>query len=87
VANSTNIPGDLQSVLTNGASATTKANAIAAGGPIQDYQGNVNLLLTKSQEMAVLIARVIAVTDSGTDSTNRNLLLGVQNDLGPTPSF
>ena len=81
MANSTTIITDLGTVITNGPSSVTTANAIAAAGPIQDYLGNVKLLQLKAQEMAVLIVSVLAVTDAGTDSTNRNLLLGVQNDL------
>ena len=81
MANSTTIITDLGTVVTNGPSSVTAANANAAAGPIMDYLGNVKLLQLKAQEMAVLIVSVLAVTDAGTDSTNRNLLLAIQSDM------
>ena len=84
MANATTIIADLKSVISTGPNAATKTKATAAtaqtGGGMMDYQGNVNLLLLKAQEMAVLIGYVVANTDS-TDSANLALLQGVQNDL------
>lgn len=84
MANATTIITDLSSVITTGPNAATLAKAIAAtaqsGGGIMDYQGNVNLLKLKAQEMSVLIGRVIANTDS-TDSANLTLLQNIQSDL------
>lgn len=81
MANSTQIITDLGTVITNGPSTSTSGAAISASGNIQDYLGNVKLLQLKAQEMAVLIAKVIAVTDPATDATNLGLLNNVKNDL------
>jgi len=81
MANSSAIITDLGTVITNGPSASTTAAAISASGNIQDYPGNCKLLQLKAQEMAVLMARVVAVTDPGTDSANYAKLITVQNVL------
>ncbi len=77
---STTYIADATTVFTNGPGATTKANAIAAAGPIMDYLGNVALVITKLQEAAVLLDAIIAVTDS-TDSTNLTLLNSIDAGL------
>ena len=105
MANSTQIITDLQSVITNGPSATTQANAnnpsgiTATGGAgnftggsgvyasgtyyggVMDYLGCVKLVQLKAQEIAVLLARVVADTDQASDSTNQTLLIKVLNDF------
>lgn len=81
MANSTAIITDLGTVITNGPSTSTTAAAISASGNIQDYPGNCRLLQLKAQEMAVLIAKVLAVTDQPTDATNYAKLVSVQNIL------
>jgi hypothetical protein len=105
VANSTTIITDLGTVLTNGPSAATLANALnpsgvtATGGAgnfvsgsgvyasgtyyggIMDYNGCVKLAQLKAQEMAVLLARVLADTDFASDTANNALLAKVLNDL------
>ena len=50
-------------------------------GGEMDYLGNLNLLLLKAQEMAVLLSRVLANTDQATDGTNQTLLVNILNDL------
>jgi len=72
---------DTNSVITNGPSATTTANAIAAAGPIQDYVGNTKQLLLKLQEAKTLAVLIIQDTDSGTDGTNLTLLTGITGSL------
>lgn len=77
---STALLTDLGTVITNGPSATTQANAIAAAGPIQDYIGMCYLLKGKFQEAAVLLTQVKGVIDSGdTILTQVNALLAVIN--------
>ena len=85
MAASNQIITDITLVISNGPSATTTANAIAAAGPIQDYPGNTKLALLKFQEASVLLAKVIINTDS-TDSANLTLLQGVQAALLHTAS-
>lgn len=81
---SSNMIGDIGTVITNGpsssASNTTLANAIAAAGPIMDYKGNCNLLLLNLKAAKNQLGRLIAVTDS-TDSTNLTYLKGVLSCL------
>lgn len=105
MANSTAVITDLGTVITNGPSATTLANAInpagvtATGGAgnfvsgtgvygsgtyfggIMDYLGCVKLCQLKAQEIAVLLARVLADTDFGSDGTNNALIAKVLNDF------
>jgi hypothetical protein len=70
---SMNLIGDTKSVISNGPNSTTQANAIAAAGPIMDYPGNVNLMLTKFQECNNILTRVKQDTDAS-DSTNLTLI-------------
>ena len=77
---STALITNTKSVISNGPNAATKALAIAQGGPIMDYAGNCNLLLTKLQECEVLIGKIIQDTDA-TDATNLGLLQNVQASL------
>ena len=81
MANSTTVITDLNSVYNNGPQGTTPANAVAPAGPIMDYIGNTNLMIVKAKELAYLIGKVIADTDSSGDVTNYNLLIGIQNIL------
>lgn len=105
MANSTTIITDLNTVITNGPSTTTTANAInpsgvtstggagnfnagsgvyASGtyyGGILDYVGSVKLVLLKAQEIAVLLARIVADTDQASDSANSALLQKILNDF------
>jgi hypothetical protein len=90
MAASSNLIADMGTVITNGPSTTTKANAIAAAGPIFDYAGTCSLVLTKFQEASILLAAsgagtypkgILETTDSGTDGTNLGLLQAVQAAL------
>lgn len=105
MAFSTQIITDLGTVITNGPSAATQANALnpsgvsstggagnfvsgsgnyASGtyfGGIMDYNGCVKLCQLKAQEIAVLLARVVADTDFASDSVNSALLQKVLNDF------
>jgi hypothetical protein len=81
---------DMQTVISNGPSVTTSANAIAAAGPIMDYVGGTNLVLLKFEECAELLSAsgttaiprgILSVTASGDDSTNLALLQGIQATL------
>jgi hypothetical protein len=85
-ANSTQLIADETSVIANGPSATTKANAIAQAGPIMDYIANTKLVLEKYQETTVLLAKIITETDPSTDATNLTLLDAVQATLLGTVS-
>lgn len=73
----TQMIADMKSVISNGPSATTKANAIAAAGPIMDYAGVCNEALLKMEETEEVLAKVITNTAAG-DSANTTLLDGVQ---------
>ena len=104
MANSTQIITDLGTAATNGASATTIANAISPSNPaaattnvtangsgkyasgtyfggILDYPGSLQLAILKAQELAVLLTRVLADTDNGSDGTNNALIAKCLNDL------
>lgn len=81
MAFSTQVITDLKSVATNGPSAATQSNCIAASGAIMDYKGNVQLLILKSQEISVLIGKIVNQTDPGSDAVNLALLQKVQNDF------
>lgn len=70
---STNILGDIGTVITNGPAAASVALAIAAAGPINDYVGNCKLAKLKLQEASVQVSAVKVVTDAG-DSANLTLL-------------
>lgn len=83
---SSSLIADIGTVITNGPSTTTQANSIAAAGPINDYVGNCNNLLSKFKECDVAIAKLKALTDAGTDGTNRGLIAGVQALLEGTSS-
>src|SRR5580692_3014153 len=77
---STNLIGDISTVITNGPNAASTAKAIAASGPILDYPGMTLSLKLTFQEAQVLLARLITDTDS-TDSANLALLTGVAHAL------
>lgn len=81
MANSTHVITDMTTVITNGPSAATLSNCIAPSGAIMDYSGNTKLLKLKMQEISVLIGKIVAQTDPGSDATNLSLLQGVQNDF------
>lgn len=81
---STNLLGDIGTVITNGPDSTTKANAIAAAGPIQDPAGNAALVKAHFQEAVNLLTLVDTVTD-GSDG-NKALVEGVIALLNGTAS-
>lgn len=83
---STNIIGDINSVITNGPSATTKSNSLAAAGPINDYVGNCYASLVKAEEASKLANLVYGVTNASDDATNRGLLAGIIALLNGTSS-
>jgi len=79
-SNSTQLITDLNSVASNGSTATTKANAIAAAGPIVDYPGTVESCAVDLSNLKQRIAVLISVTDAG-DATNLALLQGINQVL------
>ena len=76
MAASTTLITDANSMITTGPSANTVAKAIAAGGPIQDYVGNLYLYLRKLQECNYLLGQLKNATDAGD-----GLLTTINNDL------
>lgn len=78
---STNLIGDTKTVIANGPSSVTTANAIAAAGPIMDYPGNTEIIIKIFKEALALLTYVLDNTDNGTDGANRTLLLGIQSTL------
>lgn len=80
---STNLIGDMGSVVTNGPNAATIALAIAPAGPIMDYPGNTNLMLLNFKEASNLLTAVKGVTDAGDGNlTNINAVLAALNGTG-----
>jgi hypothetical protein len=71
----------MQTVIAAGPSDATKAKAIAAAGEIMDYVGNLNLVLTKLEELLVRVTALYNLTDNGTDGTNRGLLANIKTAL------
>ena len=65
--------------LTNGSGVYATGSGITYYGGIMDYVGNMKLCLLKAQEIAVLLARVAADTDSG-DGQQANIIK-VLNDF------
>ena len=65
---------------------TTQTNVSQATGPIMDYIGNLKILERLFQEVYVMLGSayqkgMLYDTDSGGDTTNYNLLLGIQQVL------
>jgi hypothetical protein len=81
MANSTQVITDMQTVITNGPSVATTSNVTVASGAIMDYAGNCKLVKLKMQEISVLLAKIVAQTDSGSDGTNLSLLQNIKNDF------
>lgn len=59
---------NMKTVLATGPTAATQADANNPNGPIMDYVGNTNGVLTMLEEAKVLIGRLISVTDAGDPS-------------------
>lgn len=76
-----NLITDLTTVIANGPSAVTTANACAPAGPIEDYLGMTQNALLKAQELKVVVAQLISNTDATTDAANLALLNAVNADL------
>ncbi len=74
---STTMLVNMASVISNGPATATKAAAIAAAGPIQDYVGNCKLALLKLQEADKLVNILDDVTNAA-DSANEALLDGIK---------
>lgn len=81
MAFSTAVITDMSSVITNGPSTATLSNSIAPSGAIMDYAGQCKLVKLKCQEISVLLGKIVAQTDPGSDATNLALLQKVQNDF------
>ena len=62
---STTLLTDAQTMITNGATAATTGDAIAAGGPIMDYLGMQKLYQVKLKEIKYILQKMYLVTDSG----------------------
>jgi len=91
VSNSSAIIADLTSAATATYSATAIAAALAAGGPIMDIGGCLDLVLAHAQEMRTLLCYVLegkqistsltapsgGVITTGADSATYNKLVGV----------
>ena len=76
-AKSTNLLGDIGTVITNGPSTKTKAASIAAAGPINDYVGNCYSLQLELKGIANRLGVTIGTITEGmkgvTDSSDPNL--------------
>jgi hypothetical protein len=80
MTNSTTMITDITTVITNGPNSATQALTNAASGVLMDYNGNLNLALTKLQELQQLLVAIIGDT-AASDGTNLALLNGIQNNL------
>jgi len=78
---STQATTDLKTVISNGPSTTTKANSLAAAGPINDYVGNCYNLLSRLNALQVLLTLIKNTTDTGTDGTNKTLITNMITGL------
>jgi hypothetical protein len=81
---SSNLIGDITTVIASGPTALTQAKAIAPAGRIMDYIGNTTILKAKFQETSVLLNFVKGNTDAGTDATNLALINKVLAALNGT---
>lgn len=72
---------DTKSLINNGPSTATTANAIAQAGPIMDYVGSSKQLLLKLNEALTLATLIINDTDATSDGTNLTLLQGITGSL------
>lgn len=84
---STTLIANMNTVISNGQKAATTANAINQAGPITDYPGMLQSVLTNLQEAKVKLGGIggtgglIGLTDSATDGTNLSLLQNVLASL------
>ena len=65
MANSTQLITDMTTVASGTPTATSQTKLNAATGPIQDFTGNANAILTKLKEAVYLIVKLQAGMDSG----------------------
>lgn len=79
--NSTAVITDISTVITNGPSASTVSNCTVASGAIMDYAGMTKLVKLKMQEISVILGKLAAQTDSGSDNTNLVLINNIKNDF------
>lgn len=70
--------GASTNVTTNG---TGKYASGTYFGGIIDYPGSLVLAQLKAQELAILLIRILADTDNGSDGTNNALIAKCLNDL------
>lgn len=84
---STNLYGDVATVISNGPNAATKTKNANPNGPIIDYVGVLNSLFLDLEYLKVLSGTILAATDS-TDTTNITNLTAVNHALygGGSPS-
>ena len=66
MANSTQLVADMTTVCASTPNSTSLASLSAATGPIQDWQGNAQLILLKLKEAAYLCVKLRAALDSST---------------------
>lgn len=77
MANSTTLITDLGTVKTNGFSATTLANALAAAGKIMDMPGNLQGCIVGLYDVKRRLSEVQTNIDAGSDATNLGLVNNV----------
>jgi hypothetical protein len=84
---STNLSGDVTTVISNGPNAATKTKNANPNGPIIDYTGVLNSMFLDLEYLKVLSGTILAATDS-TDSSNVTALTAVNHALygGGSPS-
>ena len=71
------ILANAKTIVSNGPTAASSVKAIAPAGPITDYAGMSNLLVTKLQEANVCATAIKAVTDAADPNlTLLNTILG-----------
>ena len=82
---STTLITNMKTVIANGPSSVTTANAIAQAGPITDYPGMTGSILLNleeaQQKLGQTIPGILALTDPTTDAANYTLLSNVLASL------
>lgn len=76
-----NLITDLNTIISTGFSATAKAAAIAAAGPIMDLEGMAKLALLKAQELKLIMQQIDANVGAGADSTVQTAVTSILDVL------
>lgn len=76
-----NLITDLNTIINTGFSATAKAAAITAAGPIMDLEGMAKLALLKAQELKLIMQQIDTNVGAGADSTVQTAVTSILDVL------